>query len=227
MDTVTIVGIAALGVYLVLILVAVLGGEFSGLGLFLGYAIVAITGGATIWYIFTYDVYMPLIPGLLIVAVAVFTGYKAFTSLMSVYADLLRAPVYALRTLGSGARLVITFPYVLIRGIIYFFNKPPALRDIRNATQRQDATMDDVQRASEALKKEFDETHKSTPRQKPSVVVDAYGYHYRRFADYLSARRARVMSRYNRSVSHVANELRKDTERRYRHAQGETHEEQR
>lgn len=161
-----------------------------------------------------------LVVGSLLLKVVIILGAAASAVAGTVYAlatlpSLLKLPILALPAVARGLWTLALLPYLIGRALFYFVTEPPALRRMRRVTRTSDAHTDDVVRAAADLKEEFEQKRRERSWT-PSAVYRAYAYHYHRFADAMSARRARAKADYARSVGRVADEFREDIEARHR-----------
>jgi hypothetical protein len=161
-----------------------------------------------------------LVVGSLLLKVVIILGAPVAAVAGTVYAlatlpSLLKLPILALPAVARGLWTIASLPYRIGRALFFFVTEPPALRTMRRVTRTSDADTDGVADAAAHLKEEFEQERQERSRT-PSAVYRAYAFHYHRFADFLSARRARAKADYARSVGRVANELREDIEARHR-----------
>jgi hypothetical protein len=114
--------------------------------------------------------------------------------------------------IGRGLGTVLHVPYRVMRSAVYHFKQPPALKEMKRVTQAKDARPDDIAQAHRAVRDEFTRVNRATKKELSNFSVRAFAHHYHKFADTLSAQRARVLASYNRGVARTAKEVRQKVE---------------
>lgn len=163
---------------------------------------------------------------LLLAAISLICTGVLMTIMVPILPTLVMLPFLATPTVGLGFVTVAKVPFVMVRQLVYFFLRPPSLSTIKRVTRAADARPEDIASAARNLCDEFEHTIKSSRYQRPNIVIKAYEYHLRKFADglareRLSKARVEALNSYAQTVRRTGEEMRSKIEDLYQEAYGD------